>query len=50
MQAQARVKEAQMLGFERIVMPDSNTTGLKRMLNIRVVGVNSVEKALEELF
>lgn len=50
MQAQARAKEAQALGFEKIIMPDSNTAGLKSMLGIRIVGVNSVEKALEELF
>src|SRR5215211_7066597 len=50
MQAQARAKEAQMLGFERIIMPDSNTAGLERLLGVRVVGVRSVEEALDELF
>jgi DNA repair protein RadA/Sms len=50
MQAEARVREAQMLGFEKIIMPASNTSGLKRKLNIRVVGVDSVEKALQEIF
>ncbi|HKR00549.1 MAG TPA: DNA repair protein RadA [Pyrinomonadaceae bacterium] len=50
MQAQARAREAQTLGFKRIVMPASNTTGLERLLGTRVVGVRSVEEALDELF
>src|SRR2546423_838260 len=50
MQAQARAREAQALGFKRIVMPASNTAGLERMLGLRVVGVRSVEEALEGLF
>lgn len=50
MQASARAREAQALGFKKIVMPGSNTSGLERMLGIKVVGVKSVEDALEELF
>ncbi len=50
MQAQARAREAQTLGFKRIVMPASNTAGLERLLGLRVVGVRSVEEALEEIF
>jgi DNA repair protein RadA/Sms len=50
MQAQARAREAQTLGFKRIIMPASNTTGLERLLGLRVVGVRSVEEALDELF
>jgi DNA repair protein RadA/Sms len=50
MQAQARAREAQALGFKRIVMPASNTAGLERLLGIRTVGVRSVEEALDELF
>ncbi|HEX3559800.1 MAG TPA: DNA repair protein RadA [Pyrinomonadaceae bacterium] len=49
-QAQARAREAQALGFKRIVMPASNTAGLERLLGLRVVGVRSVEEALDELF
>ena len=49
-QAQMRAREAQALGFKKIVMPASNTTGLERLLGLRVVGVRSVEEALEELF
>ncbi len=50
MQAQARAREAQALGFKKIVMPASNTAGLERLLGLRVVGVRSVEEALDELF
>jgi DNA repair protein RadA/Sms len=50
LQAQARAREAQTLGFRKIVMPASNTTGLERLLGLRVVGVRSVEEALDELF
>jgi DNA repair protein RadA/Sms len=50
MQAQARTREAQTLGFKKIIMPASNTTGLERLLGLRVIGVRSVEEALDELF
>jgi DNA repair protein RadA/Sms len=50
MQAQGRAREAQTLGFKKIIMPASNTTGLERLLGVRVVGVRSVEEALDELF
>lgn len=49
-QAQTRAREAQALGFKRIIMPASNTSGLERLLDLRVVGVRSVEEALEEIF
>ena len=50
MQASVRAREAQALGFKKIVMPASNVTGLERLLGVRVVGVRSVDEALEELF
>ena len=50
MQAQARAREAQALGFKKIIMPASNTAGLQKLLGLRVVGVRSVEEALDELF
>jgi len=49
-QAPVRAREAQALGFNRIVMPASNIKGLERLLGTRVVGVRSVEDALTELF
>ncbi len=50
MQAQTRAREAQALGFKKIVLPASNTAGLERLIGVRVVGVRSVEEALDELF
>lgn len=50
MQPVVRAREAQALGFKKILMPASNTSGLERLLGVRVVGVRSVEEALEELF
>jgi DNA repair protein RadA/Sms len=50
LQAQARAREAQALGFKKIIMPATNTTGLERLLGVRTVGVRSVEEALDELF
>jgi DNA repair protein RadA/Sms len=50
MQAQVRAREAQALGFKKIVMPASNTAGLERLLGLKVVGVRSVEEALDHLF
>jgi DNA repair protein RadA/Sms len=50
MQAGGRAREVQALGFKKIVMPASNTAGLERLLGVRVVGVRSVEEALDELF
>jgi DNA repair protein RadA/Sms len=50
MQAAVRAREAQALGFTKIVIPATNTAGLERLLGVRVVGVRSVEEALAELF
>jgi DNA repair protein RadA/Sms len=50
LQAQARAREAQSLGFKRLILPLSNKTGLEKLLGIRVIGVKSVEEALDELF
>ena len=50
MQPAVRAREAQALGFKKILMPASNTVGLERLLGVRVVGVRSVEEAMAELF
>ncbi|HEY0003886.1 MAG TPA: DNA repair protein RadA [Pyrinomonadaceae bacterium] len=50
MQSSVRAREVQSLGFKKIVMPASNTAGLERLLGLRVIGVRSVEEALDELF
>ena len=49
-QASVRAREAQALGFKKIVMPSSNTAGLEKLLGLRVVGVRSVDEAMQELF
>ena len=50
LQAQARAREAQTLGFKKLIVPMTNKTGLEKLLGTRVVGVKTVEHALEELF
>ena len=50
MQAAVRAREAQALGFQKIVIPSSNTNGLERLLGVKVVGVRSVDEAIQELF
>ena len=50
LQAQTRAREAQTLGFKRLILPMSNKTGLEKLLGIRVVGVKTLEDALDELF
>ena len=49
MQAAVRAREAQALGFKKLVMPASNVNGLERLLGLRLVGVRSVDEALQEL-
>jgi DNA repair protein RadA/Sms len=50
LQAQTRAREAQTLGFKKLILPASNKKGLEKLLGIRVVGVRNLEEALDELF
>ncbi len=50
LQAQARVREAQALGFKRVICPATNTVGLERLLGIPAIGVRTVDEALDELY
>jgi DNA repair protein RadA/Sms len=50
LQAQARAREAQTLGFKKLVIPESNRKGLEKLLGIRVVGVKNLEDAMAEIF
>jgi DNA repair protein RadA/Sms len=50
LQAQSRAREAQTLGFKKLILPESNKKGLEKLLGIRVVGVKNLEQALDELF
>lgn len=50
LQAQARAREAQTLGFKKLILPASNKSGLEKLLGIRVIGVKNLEEAMDELF
>ena len=50
LQAQTRAREAQTLGFKKLILPESNKKGLERLLGIRVVGVKDLDEAMDELF
>jgi len=50
LQAQTRAREAQTLGFKKLILPESNKKGLEKLLGIRVVGVKNLEQAMDELF
>lgn len=48
--AQARAREAQTLGFKRLIVPESNKKGIQKLLGIRVIGVKNLDQAFDELF
>ncbi len=50
LQAQSRAREAQVLGFKKLIIPASNKKGLEKLLGTRVVGVRNLEEAMDELF
>lgn len=50
LQSQTRAREAQTLGFKRLIVPATNKKGLEKLLGVRVVGIKNIEELLEELF
>ncbi len=50
LQSETRAREAQTLGFKKLILPASNKKGLEKLLGMRVVGVKNLEEALDELF
>ncbi len=48
--AQTRAREAQALGFKKLIVPESNKTGLEKLLGVRVVGVRSLDDAIASIF
>ncbi len=50
LQAQTRAREAQTLGFKKLILPESNKKGLEKLLGIRIVGVKNLEQAIDALF
>lgn len=47
-QVEARIAEAQKMGFERIFVPLTNAKGMTRKFEIEVVGVRKLEEALKK--
>jgi DNA repair protein RadA/Sms len=45
--AEQRVKEAEKLGFKRVIMPEKSLKGWKTPQGIEVIGVNTVSEALK---
>ncbi|WP_232699766.1 DNA repair protein RadA [Brevibacillus daliensis] len=43
-----RIKEAEKLGFKRLIVPERSLRGLELPTTIKVIGVNNVEEALHE--
>lgn len=50
LQAQARAREAQTLGFKKLIIPESNRKGLEKLLGIRIVGIRDLDQLMDELF
>lgn len=50
LQAQARAREAQTLGFKKLIIPGSNKKGLEKLLGVRVIGVRNLEEAIDAIF
>ena len=50
LQAQTRAREAQALGFKKLIMPESNKKGLEKLLGVRVIGVSNLDDAVGALF
>lgn len=50
LQAQARAREAQILGFKKLIVPESNKRGLEKLLGIRVIGIRNLDDAMNEIF
>ncbi len=44
-----RIREAEKLGFKRIIIPEKNIRGLDSFTDIEVVGVRTIEEALNEV-
>lgn len=49
MAAEARAREAQLLGFKRLILPESNKKGLEKLLGIRVIGIRTLDQLLDTI-
>ena len=50
LQAQPRAREAQALGFKTLIVPESNRKGLEKLLGLRVIGVKTLDQAIDQIF
>ncbi len=50
LQAQTRAREAQVLGFKKLILPESNKKGLEKLLGIRVIGIRDLTDLMNEVF
>ncbi len=50
LQSHDRAREAKHLGFKKLIIPESNRKGLERILGIRIIGVKTLDDALEAIF
>jgi len=50
LQAQPRAREAQALGFKTLIVPESNRKGLEKLLGLRVIGVKTLDQAIDQVF
>ena len=50
LQSQPRAREAQALGFKKLIVPESNRKGLDKLLGLRVVGVRTLDEAIDHIF
>ena len=48
-QVQKRVQEAAKLGFKRIIIPHNNLKGVKGQDGIEIIGVHTINEAMEQL-
>jgi DNA repair protein RadA/Sms len=44
-----RIQEAQKLGFKKIIIPNNNTKGLKEYTSIKIVGVDNLTEAINDV-
>ena len=49
-QAEARLKEASMLGFKRALIPSGNAEKIRNNYDVEIIGVRTVEECLEIVF
>jgi DNA repair protein RadA/Sms len=49
-QSEVRVKEAARLGFKRCLLPKQNREKIKGVKGIELIGVRTIQEAMEALF